>query len=171
MRPVRAADGGEIMEELRVNHPWLRHLALGVVASGLASCAALAPHFEQPQLTVVSIEIKDATFAEQRFRVRLRVQNPNDRALPVTGISYTIQLAGEDFGQGMAADAFTVPPFGEAEFDLLMTTNLASSLWKVLPRLKDSSQPIEYRLVGKVSTNLLFLRTLPFDERGSFSLH
>ena len=151
--------------------PWLAGLTLAVAASALGACSAIAPHLESPHLTVIAIEIKDATLAEQHFRVRIKVQNPNDRALPVTGITYTMQLEGEEFGQGEAASAFTVPAQGEAEFDMLMTTNLASAFWKVLPRLKDGSQPVAYRLVGNVSTDLLFLRTIPFDQRGSFALH
>ena len=139
-------------------------LALG----GLAGCAALAPSFEPPHLYLVGVEVKDATLAEQHFRVRMRVQNPNDRALPVRGIDYTLRLGDDDFGTGSSVSAFTVPPRGEAEFELMMTTNLASTLWKVLPRLKDPAHPLEYRLVGKVSTDLPFLHTIPFDERGSF---
>jgi LEA14-like dessication related protein len=134
----------------------------------LGGCAALAPHFEPPRLFLVHVEVKDATLGEQHFRVRMRVENPNDRELPVRGIDYTIRLGGEDFGAGSSVSAFTVPAHGEAEFELLMTTNLATTLWKVLPRLRDSSQPLEYRLVGKVSTGLAFLHTIPFDERGSF---
>jgi LEA14-like dessication related protein len=134
---------------------------------GLGGCAALAPHFEHPRLSLVGVEVKDASLGEQHFRLRMRVENPNDRALPVRGIDYSLRLAGEEFGSGSSVGAFTVPARGEAEFEMLMTTNLAAALWKLLPRLKDSSQPIEYRLVGKVSTDLAFLRTIPFDERGS----
>ncbi len=144
-----------------------RAAAIGALAL-LAACAALAPHIEHPRLYLVSVEIKDATLAEQHFRVRMRVQNPNDFELPIRGVDYTLRLGDEDFGSGATVSAFTVPPHGEAEFDMLMTTNLAATLWKVLPRLKDSSQPIEYRLVGKVRSDLAFLRTIPFDERGSF---
>ncbi|HUO80722.1 MAG TPA: LEA type 2 family protein [Steroidobacteraceae bacterium] len=138
--------------------------------AALAGCAALAPHYEHPQLSVVGVELKDASLAEQHFRVRMRVQNPNDRALPVRGIDYTLRIGGEDFGTGSSVSAFTVPARGEAEFELVMTTNLASTLWKVLPRLKDSAQPLEYQLSGKVSTDLAFLHTIPFDERGSFAV-
>ena len=98
----------------------------------------------------------------------MRVENPNDRELPVRGIDFTVQLGGEDFGTGSSASAFTVPPHGEAEFEMLMTTNLATTLWKVLPRLKDAAHPLDYRLVGKVSSDLAFLHTIPFDERGTF---
>ena len=145
--------------------------AVAVLASLLAGCATIAPHFERPRLTLSSIEIKDASLAEQRFRVRMHVQNPNGRALPIKGISYTIELAGEELGRGVTADAFTVPAFGEAEFEMLVTTNLAATFWKVLPRLKDSAHPAEYRLVGKVTTGLAFLHTIPFDEKGQFPVH
>jgi len=155
--------------EPRATSPRAVALAAGLVALGLlGGCAALAPHFEHPRLFLLAIEVRDATLAEQHLRVRMRVENPNDQALPVRGIDYTLQVGGEDFGAGSSVSAFTVPPHGEAEFEMMMTTNLAATLWKVLPRLKDSSQPIDYRLVGKVSTDLAFLRTVPFDQRGVF---
>ena len=145
-----------------------RVAALVLALAALGGCAALAPHFERPRLYLVSVEVKDATLAEQHFRVRMRVANPNDRELPVRGIDYTLRIGDEDFGAGSSVSAFTVPAHGEAEFEMLMTTNLAATLWKVLPRLKDSAQPLDYRLVGKVSTDLAFLHTIPFDERGTF---
>jgi LEA14-like dessication related protein len=148
--------------------PYAAALALALLAlAALGGCATLAPHFEHPRLYLVGVEVKDATLSEQHLRVRMRVENPNDRPLPVRGIDYSLRIGGEDFGSGSSVSAFTVPARGEAEFDMLMTTNLAATLWKVLPRLKDSSQPLEYRLVGRVSTDLAFLHSIPFDERGS----
>jgi LEA14-like dessication related protein len=133
----------------------------------LGGCAALAPHFEHPHLTVASIEVKEASLTEQHLRVRMRVLNPNAAALPIEGISYTIEVGGEELGRGVTADAFTVPAHGEAEFEMLMTTNLAVAFFRLLPRLKDSSQPLDYHLVGKVNTSMTFLRSIPFDERGT----
>ena len=145
-----------------------RRAAAVLTLTALGACAALAPRFEHPHLYLLGVEVKDATLGEQHLRVRMRVQNPNDRALPVRGIDYTLTIGNEEFGTGASASAFTVPPRGEAEFEMLMTTNLAVTLWKVLPRLRDSSQPLEYRLTGKVRTDLAFLGSIPFDERGSF---
>jgi LEA14-like dessication related protein len=143
-------------------------LATTLVLCGLlGGCSALVPHFETPQLSVVGVELRDASLAEQHFRVRMRVENPNDRALPVRGIDYTLKLAGEDFGSGSSVSAFMVPARGEAEFELQLTTNLATTLWKILPRLKDATQPVEYRLAGKVRTDLAFVPTISFDERGN----
>jgi LEA14-like dessication related protein len=142
--------------------------ALLAVVAVLGGCAVLAPHFDRPRLFLISLEVKDASLAEQHFRVRMRVENPNDRDLPVRGIDYTLRIGDEDFGAGSSVSAFTVPAHGEAEFEMVMTTNLAATLWKVLPRLKDSAQPLDYRLVGKVSTDLAFLHTIAFDQRGTF---
>jgi LEA14-like dessication related protein len=144
--------------------------AMLVAAAGSTGCTLVAPRFEHPTLSVVGVDVEAAQLAEQRFRVRMRVQNPNERALPVTGLSYTLQLAGEDFGHGQSANAFTVPAHGEMEFDMTVTTNLATAILRILPRLSDSAQPIEYRMTGTVGTDLPFLRSIPFDERGSFQI-
>ena len=93
------------------------------------------------------------------------------RVLPGTAsigsIAGTIGSATASGASGSSVSAFTVPPRGEAEFELQMTTNLATTLWKILPRLKDASQPVEYRLAGKVRTDLAFVPTISFDERGN----
>ena len=139
-------------------------------AALLGACGLGGPRLERPQLSLVGVELKDAQLMEQRFVVRLRVQNPNGRALPIRGIDCTMELAGERFGQGTSAAAFTVPGHGEAVFDLLVTTNLAASLPRLLPRLKDGREPLDYRLAGTVSTDFALLRSMPFDQRGQLRL-
>ncbi len=64
-----------------------------------------------------------------------------------------------------------VPALGEAEFDTNVTTNLAGTLMTLLSRGADSgTQKIEYRLSGKLSLSSGLLRSIPFDEHGTFSL-
>ena len=148
-------------------------LALAGALAGaalLGACALVGPPLERPQLSLVGVQLKDAQLAEQRFIVTLRVQNPNGRALPVRAIDCTIELAGERFGQGTTAATFTVPGHGEASFDMIVTTNLAASLPRLLPRLRDAREPIPYRLAGTVSTDLAFLRSIPFDQGGELRL-
>jgi LEA14-like dessication related protein len=144
----------------------------GALASAvlLAACALIGPPLQKPQLSLVGVELRQAQLMEQRFVVRLRVQNPNDRALPIRGIECAMELAGERFGNGTSAAAFTVPARGEAVFDMLVVTNLAASLSRLLPQLTDAREPLDYRLVGTVSTDLAFLRSIPFDQRGELYL-
>jgi LEA14-like dessication related protein len=136
----------------------------------VAACAALTPHYERPELSLVGVELESAQLLTQRFRVRVRVVNPNDRALPVQAINFTIELDGDRLGVGATAAAFTIPARGEGSFDALVTTDLATSLVKILPRLRDGGPPVAYRLAGEVSTALPFLRSIPFDQRGNFTL-
>ena len=148
--------------------PALAVLGLSLLFAGGCS---LTPHFERPHLTVVKVDVEGAQFLQQRFRVHINVDNPNTRALPIRAITFTMQVAGEDFGYGATAAPFTVPANGSAEFETIVTTDLATTLLKVLPRIKDRSQPIEYRMTGKVETEMMFLGTVPFDQRGTFTLN
>jgi LEA14-like dessication related protein len=151
----------------------MRRLALVVAAAGLAGCAALAPRLETPRLSLIGLQLVEATLFEQRLQVRLRVQNPNDIALPVRGLSVDFELDGEEFAQGVTARAFEVPAFGEAEFDMMITANAATAILKIFSRGRDREVPresLDYRIKGKLSTSLGLLRSVPFEETGTIPL-
>ena len=99
-----------------------RRLLTLALASALlvAGCAAL-PKFEAPRLSVISMEMQSADIFSQRMKVRMRVLNPNDRELPVKGISYCIEVNDSELGQGLTNTPFVVPAMGEAEFDVQVT--------------------------------------------------
>jgi LEA14-like dessication related protein len=143
-------------------------LAAAVTLPLLSGCAAL-PQLEAPRLSVISLKMQSADIFSQRLQLRMRVQNPNSRALPVQGIDYRVEVDGAELGQGQTSQPFTVPAMGEAEFDVQFTANLAGTLAKLLTR-KGSRDSVEYRLVGKVALSSGFLRRIPFDERGSVKL-
>jgi LEA14-like dessication related protein len=140
---------------------WLACLVL------LSGCAAV--QLEPPQLSMVSLKLQSADIFSQRLLVRMRVVNPNDRALPIEGISYRIEVNEAEIGEGATDAAFVVPARGEAEFDMTVTANMVSALSKFLAR-GSKPQSIDYRLVGNVSLSSGFLRRIPFDERGSVAL-
>ncbi|MCB1625410.1 MAG: LEA type 2 family protein [Pseudomonadales bacterium] len=139
----------------------------------LAGCASYA-HLETPRLSIINVAVQKSDLFEQRLLVRLRVQNPNDRDLPIKGISYRLELAGEDFAQGVSGSPFNVPAFGEAEFDMSVTANMATALLRMLARgggSDNSMESLDYRMIGKVSLSSGLLRSIPFEEKGSIKLH
>jgi len=147
------------------------HRSFSVLALGLLAGCALTPGLETPKLSVVEVQLLGSDLFAQHVRLRLRVQNPNDRALAVRGLTYSVEVAGQQFASGESAASFVVPARGAAEFDTNVTTNLAGTLMTLLSRGPDSlSQTIEYRLSGKLSLSAGLLRSIPFDERGTFSL-
>jgi LEA14-like dessication related protein len=141
--------------------------ALASASLGLSGCAVL-PKFEAPHLSVMSIKMQSADIFSQRLTVHMRVMNPNDRALPVKGISYKIEVNGAELADGATDTPFTVPAMGEAEFDVAVTANLASALSKWLARGQQDT--VDYRLVGNVALTSGLLRRIPFDEHGSVKL-
>jgi LEA14-like dessication related protein len=143
-------------------------LVLGVFAFLAGGCASPF-QLEAPNLSVVSIKLQTADIFSQRVLVRMRVQNPNARSLPIKGITYRIEVNGADLAEGSSNTPFEVPAMGEAEFDAQLTANLASALAQFLSR-KGSQDSVEYRLVGSVALSSGFLRRIPFDERGSIKL-
>jgi LEA14-like dessication related protein len=115
------------------------------------------------------MKVQSADIFSQRLQMRMLVQNPNDRELPIKGITYRIDVNDAKLGQGQTDSSFVVPAMGEAEFDLQFTANLATAVAKLLSR-RASSGTIDYRLRGEVALSSGFLRRIPFDERGSVKL-
>jgi LEA14-like dessication related protein len=138
----------------------------------LSGCAGLGPRLETPKLSIVSVELIKGDLFEQRLRARMRVQNPNDRELAVKGITYTIEVGGEEFGRGMSGSSFIVPRMGEAEFDMNVTANLAGTLLRLASRADQGGMPetLDYRIAGKVSLSTGLLRSIPFSEQGTLKL-
>src|SRR5262252_379602 len=108
------------MPEKRLRLTWLASLLF------FTGCSTLK--LEAPKLDVVSMKVQSADIFSQRMVVRMRVQNPNDRELPIKSISYTIEVNNAEFAQGLSDTPFVVPSMGEAEFDVQVTTNLANAL-------------------------------------------
>ena len=137
---------------------------------GVAACSLVAPKFEKPNLSVVGIEMISGSFLQQNFLVKLNIQNPNDRVLPVSGLHAELNAFGERIAAGVSNRAFVVPALGETQFDMTITANMALALLKLANRPDTHSDSVDYDLTGAASIDLPFLRDLPFHEHGSFSL-
>ena len=145
--------------------------AAGLILAVVLAACALAPKLEPPKLSIVGVQIVSGDLFTQRLKVRLHVENPNDRTLPVKGIEYTMELEGQQVASGESAASFVVPALGEAEFDMNITANLAGALLKVLARGPNAlGQEVSYRLSGKVSLSEGLFRSIPFEQRGTFKL-
>ncbi len=146
----------------------LGSLSLLLAIAALGGCALLVPKLAPPGLAIVNVRVRRADFWEQRLDVRVRVRNPNAVSLPVRNVQYALDIEGQRFATGTCAQGFTVPAHGTAEFDTEVTANMTGALLTALAR--GHGQSIRYRLIGKVELSRGWLRSLPFDERGSFRL-
>ena len=136
----------------------------------LAACSLMAPKFNRPNITVIGIELRGGNLLQQTFAVRLNIQNPNDRPLPVHGLHAELNVGGEQIASGTSDRAVVIPASGESEFDLTITANLALALLKLADRANQHADSIDYDLTGAASLDLPFLRNLPFHQTGSLRL-
>lgn len=146
----------------------LRRLLVAAAATVLASCSTLGPNLEAPHMEVVGVQMLSTDMFAQRFKLRMLVKNPNDRELPVRGLEYTVIMMGDSFAEGESAESFVLPALGEAEFDMLVTTNFVSSFARLLSRAGGGKlEDVDYEISGKVYVDKGMLRKIPFSHRGT----
>lgn len=150
-------------------HASMRNFTVAILLV-LAGCSSLGPKIETPRLMIVSVSMTSADVFSQQFLVRMNVQNPNDRELPIKGIDYRLFLQGDSFAEGVSNAPFAVPALGETEFDLTVRTNFVSSIGRLLSRLNGRDQ-VDYVVEGKVLTDLGMIRKIPFRESGTVRLN
>ena len=86
---------------------------LGIAALFLGACASLQRP-EPVEVILVGVEPLPGEGLELRMRVKLRVQNPNDRALDYDGVAVQLDMQGKRFATGVSDAAGSVPRFGES---------------------------------------------------------
>ncbi len=134
----------------------------------LSACSSLGPKLESPKLSLVGIQVMSTDMFAQRFKVRVLVENPNDIEVPVRGLEYDIILMGDSFAEGTSTNAFVLPAQGEAEFDMMVTTNFMSAFGRLLSRVGGGKlENIEYEIVGKIYVDKGVLRKIPFSHHGT----
>ena len=147
-----------------------RPLQIFALCLCLSACSLVAPKFNRPNITVINITLRGGNLLQQNFAVKLNIQNPNDRAVPVQGLHAELHVGGELIASGTSDRAVLIPAFGESEFDLTITANLALALLKLTERANQHADSIDYELTGAASIDLPFLRNLPFSQTGTFKL-
>ncbi len=143
----------------------LRTLLLLVPALLIGGCAALPTTLESPNVTLSNIAPEEISLLEQRFRVSIRIQNPNPEPLRLRGLSYRLEFNGESFAKGVSSTTVEVPGFGTA----VLETELVSTMFALMEQLRllqDDAGVIHYRLKGTLHLADGLLRRIPFEREG-----
>lgn len=148
--------------------PRPRFLAPSAAAALLSACAVM--HLQAPDVTPTAVELTDVQLDQQRFKVALHVKNPNDRALPIKWAHCKLEIQGVEVGRGETSAPFSVPALGESDFDMIVTTNLASSMPNLIMSLARAGELPSYRLSGTVNPDIAYLPPIPFSKSGQINL-
>jgi LEA14-like dessication related protein len=144
----------------------LRNCGILLCAWTLGGCAGLQPYEETPRVSLVSIQPLEMQMLEQRFELQLRIMNPNDVEIPVSGLSYALEINQREFAYGVSRQAVNIPPYGEALLQVEVVSNLLNVM-RQLQQMGDATGDggLQYRLHGKIGLAGL-RRGMPFDYAG-----
>jgi LEA14-like dessication related protein len=143
-----------------------RHLALAVaLLSLIAGCATFRPQIIVPEVSLANITPLGATLFEQRVRVDLRLRNPNDFAIDLSGVDFQLAVNGARLASGVTSEAVSIPRLGESLVSVEVTTTLLD--WMRQIGSLGRSQEIAYDLTGHL--HVAHLGRLPFSHSGRFA--
>ncbi len=133
-----------------------------VLLIAATGCASWFMKGEPAEVLVTNVTPLEATAFEQRLQVDLRIRNPNDFDLLVTGIDFTLTLNGKRLARGLGNTEVTVPRLGDA----VVSVQASTSTFDLVHQLLNFSrtQDLSYGITG-----LLHLKDgrLSFDNSGT----
>ena len=128
---------------------------------GCTSVTPLPGEPESPEVLLVNIKPLDTTIFEQRLQVDLRIRNPNDFDLEVTGIDFTLHLNDKRLARGLSNKVSTIPRLGDSVISVETTTSTLDVVRQLLKFRQD--QDVTYQIEGVLYSQGT---RLPFDNKG-----
>ncbi len=130
----------------------------------LTSCQSLDPAALQPispEVLLINITPLDATIFEQRLKVDLRVRNPNNFDLEMTGLDFTLHFNDQRLARGLTNQSSTIPRLGDSVLSVETTTSTFDVVRQFLNFSKNKN--LTYQVSGVVHT---LEAELPFENKG-----
>jgi LEA14-like dessication related protein len=153
------------MNKLRSGIPALATLCL------LTACASTGGLVSTPGVSLRNVEITDIDFTSQTFLLGFDVTNPNPFPLPISTVSYAVELEGYRFASGSTAGGFTVPSSGDAEFAISVELDLMKTAPQLLFIIRDSvRRDIPYTLRGKFGLDIPLIEPVRFETSGAIRM-
>jgi LEA14-like dessication related protein len=141
--------------------PFLILLALVACASGMS--------LQQPDIRLSNITPLKMTLFEQSYDIGMKIQNPNNVDLSVSGMNYKIVLNEHDFAKGVSDEDFVVPALGETTVHVSIGSNPISWM-RMLKQLNSNEiNEFSYSLSGTLFLENHTKNNLSFVQSGSFS--
>jgi len=138
---------------------------LAAVMPAMFGCATLFTSMEAPEINVINIVPLEAEgLFEQRAQVDLRIINPNDVDLHITGISFKLDINDVRFTRGVSSKSITVPRLGEAKTSLVVSTTMLDIFRQVLAL--DKHKEVNYVIKGKLHLGNAGIGSVSFKHAG-----
>ncbi|MDR0878631.1 MAG: LEA type 2 family protein [Treponema sp.] len=130
---------------------------------------AVFPRIREPQFTITSIAILQAELVNTRFKVRLRIDNPNAFPVDLSSFGYELYGEGRFWADGTEKNVLHIPAKGAAETNLFLVMNFINMKRSLLDEVI-AMNLVRYRFSGEleVETGVSYLPKfhMSFDRSG-----
>ncbi|MEW8505881.1 MAG: LEA type 2 family protein [Candidatus Thiodiazotropha sp.] len=135
----------------------------------LSGCASLQMQEERIRVTIADLKPLESTLMEQRYLVKIRLQNRSKEELKIDGMSFDLDLNGKRFASGVSSQEASVAGFSESILEVELSSTVFG-LIKQFSALQDRKNgSFDYQISGSLSSPDSML-TLPFSEQGEINL-
>ena len=140
----------------------------------LTACAGIPSHAEPPRVSITGIQVQEAQLLEQQYLLTLNIQNPNETALYIKGLSYTLDINSREFAHGVSNHPLDIPAFSQGKLQVTLSSSTLGLVQQLQHLGKKTDKELNYRLRGKISlgtTDLMaHIFPIPFETTGSMNL-
>lgn len=148
----------------------LKRYTLLAFLLALTACSSLAPHYEQPEVSITSFSLEPNSLGlTPQFNIGLRIINPNRTALPLAGMSYSVEVEGNRILTGANPNLPRIAGFGSADITIQASPDLFGSARLVNQLLSSQKNQFSYLFRAKLDVGTL-MPYITIEEKGSFGL-
>jgi LEA14-like dessication related protein len=135
------------------NRESLRAVLVIFALALLSACANVGlEEFDKPSIELLAIEPVAAQGMEARFRLRLRIVNPNPVALDIDGLAYDVTLRDSKVLSGASNENVRIEAYSEGEARVEVAAGMLGSLGLLRDLISNPPDAgIPYRLDAKIS--------------------
>jgi len=154
---------------MRMMIPKLRWCAGLLLATTLLSaCASTGDLVSVPVVSLRNVQLTDVELSRQTFLLSFDVSNPNPFPLPISTVSYGVELDSQRFASGRTQGGFTVPASGDGQFAISVELNLLKTAPQLLYIVRDGEKrDIAYELKGQLGVDIPLVKPMDFESSGA----
>lgn len=142
-----------------------------VLLVSLNGCGLLVPDLEQPTVRLISVVPQQVSFSGLKLLCQLRIDNPNDVAIPVKGGKFNLEVENTQVASGVIIDAFTIARQSSELVEVVVDVDPGRSLALAAQLLSGGEQEFNYALTGYVDIAIAVLGRVRLNETGSVKLN
>ncbi|QFT54995.1 LEA type 2 family protein [Microbulbifer sp. THAF38] len=147
-------------------------LLLIAMLFSVSGCATLSPNFQKPEVEVIAVQPLPAKAGNNlRFRIHLRVFNPNNSELALSGLFYTLRLGGHKVLTGTSNNLMPIAPYGQDDIAVDATASLVGSIFAAVDLINLNQDSIPYELEAKIGLSKSLLPSIKVNRSGVISLN